>query len=41
MRFMFHFGPIIHVFLVYPKYFDDSESKNMNFTNADMITDCN
>lgn len=22
---------------VYPKYFDDSESKDMNFTNPDMI----
>ena len=39
--FMFHFGPIIPVFLVYPKYFDDSESKNMNFTNLDMIIGCN
>ena len=37
MGFMFCIGPIIPVPLVYPQYFDDSESKNMNFTNLDTI----
>lgn len=37
MGFVFHVGPIILVALVDPKYFDDSESKNTNFTHLDML----
>lgn len=37
MGFVFHVGPIILVALVDPKYFDDSGSKNTNFTHLDML----